>query len=80
MVCLGCDVRRIDQPGWIDLYRHPPEYNAESIRRLIELGNQLTKGLTNVMDHQSYMRQREDLHASSTSIGWLAFDRYLTDK
>lgn len=45
----------------------PPPTNAESIRRLIELGNQLTKGLTNVMDHQSYMRQREDLHASSTS-------------
>lgn len=40
--------------------------NPESIRRLIELGNHLTKGLTNVMDHQSYMRQREDLHARST--------------
>lgn len=42
--------------------------HTESIRRLIELGNQLTKGLTNVMDHQSYMRQREDLHAASTCI------------
>ncbi len=44
-------------------------YVAESIRRLIELGNQLTKGLTNVMDHQSYMRQREDLHANSAWMG-----------
>lgn len=44
----------------------PFHAHTESIRRLIELGNQLTKGLTNVMDHQSYMRQREDLHASST--------------
>jgi len=44
--------------------------SEESIRRLIELGNSLTKGLTNVMDHQSYMRQREDLHASTMeSIG-----------
>jgi hypothetical protein len=43
----------------------PIAIHTESIRRLIELGNQLTKGLTNVMDHQSYMRQREDLHASS---------------
>jgi hypothetical protein len=40
---------------------------AESIRRLIELGNQLTKGLANIQDHQSYMRQREDLHSSSGS-------------
>ncbi|EKU19997.1 transmembrane emp24 domain trafficking protein 2 [Nannochloropsis gaditana CCMP526] len=44
--------------------------SEQSIRRLIELGNSLTKGLTNVMDHQSYMRQREDLHASTMeSIG-----------
>lgn len=39
---------------------------AESIRRIIELGNQLTKGLSNLLDHQSYMRQREDAHAEST--------------
>jgi hypothetical protein len=38
---------------------------AESIRRIIELGNQLTKGLSNLLDHQSYMRQREDAHAES---------------
>jgi hypothetical protein len=30
--------------------------HAESIRRLIELGNQLTKGFANILDHQSYMR------------------------
>lgn len=38
---------------------------TESIRRIIELGNQLTKGLSNLLDHQSYMRQREELHAES---------------
>lgn len=36
---------------------------TESIRRLIELGNQLSKGLANILDHQSYMRQREELHS-----------------
>ncbi len=36
----------------------------ESIRRLIALGNSLTKGLHNLMDHQSYMRQREEQHAN----------------
>ena len=35
----------------------------ESVRRLIALGNSLTKGLHNLMDHQSYMRQREEQHA-----------------
>ena len=37
----------------------------EDFERLIDLSNELTRGLENIEDHLSYMRQRETFHTDT---------------